>query len=140
MQTIALGHHTSHRDAVFQVLVDIATLTKTTITTFSTSSVIIYTADYFVIPWCQTMDRHDNALACRAICNLVAEILFVHTNTTLSIRWIPGNSSFHPLKHLIEVASTVANKWTPAPLSPPTTIAALQAEAHTQSLKDWEQV
>jgi hypothetical protein len=109
-QASVIGHHTSHRDAAFQALVDATLLTKTILTTSPASSIIIYTTDHFVISWCQTTDRHDNTAACRAVCNTVAEILFAHVCTTVSIKWIPGHGSFHPLKRLMEVAGTAANK------------------------------
>ena len=51
--------------------------------------------------------------AYRAVCNTIADILFSYTNTTLSIKWIPGHSSFYPLKHLIEVAIAAMRKVKP---------------------------
>jgi hypothetical protein len=139
-QHSVIGHHASHRDAAFQALVDATTLAKNLLTTSPSSSIIIYTADHFVIPWCQTTDRHDNAKACRAVCDTIADILFTHGDTTLSIRWIPGHGSFLPLKRLTEVASAAAGEAEQEPQPAAATIAALQAGARTKSLENWEQI
>ena len=135
-----IGQQAAHRDAAFQALVDAATLTRNLLIISPASSVTIYTADQFVIPWCQTTDRHDNAKACRAVCNTIADILFTHVNTTLSIKWIPGHGNFHPLKRLLEVATAAAREVEPDPRPPPASIAALQADARARALTEWEQV
>jgi hypothetical protein len=129
-----------HRDATFQALVDAATLTRNLLITSPKSSVIIYTADHFAIPWCQATDRHDNAKACRMVCDTIANILFTHANTAVSIRWIPGHGSFHPLKRLMEVASAAAAETEPDPQPQAAMIATLKADARAQSLADWEQI
>jgi ribonuclease HI len=124
-QATVIGQHASHRDAAFQALVDATTLARDMLTTSPAPSVVIYTADHFVIPWCQTTDRHENAKACRAVCNTIAEVLFTHAEVVLSIKWIPGHSNFHPLTRLAEVATSAAREAAPNPQPTPTTVAAL---------------
>jgi hypothetical protein len=109
-----LGMNASHRDAAFGTLVDAIELTKDVLVTYPTGLVIIYTADHQVIPWCLISDRHDNALACRRINKMLTTILFNHPNTMVSIRWIPGLASFHPLKCILEVAVDTATNTNPA--------------------------
>jgi hypothetical protein len=88
-----VGSHTSivslnasHRDTTFCVLVDASGLARELLTTSMASSVIIYTVDHQVIPWCLITDRHDNTLACRLISDTLANILYKHPNTMISIR------------------------------------------------------
>jgi hypothetical protein len=86
------------------------------------------------------MDCHNNAEACRAICNSVVLILDTHTDTTLSIDWIPGKISFHPLKHLQEIAIEAASGAAPdLDLSTPTP-EALCVLARNKALLEWKQV
>jgi hypothetical protein len=120
--------------------VDATTLARNLLNNFPFSSVIIYTADHFVIPWCQTTDRHENAKACRAVCDTIADLLFTHEEASVSIRWIPGHYNFHPLKRLMEIATTTATEGEPEPQPAAATIAALQANARNRSLSDWEQI
>jgi hypothetical protein len=120
--------------------VDVTTLARDMLTTSPAPSVVIYTADHFVIPWCQTTDRHENVKACRAVCNTIAEVLFTHAEVVLSIKWIPGHSNFHPLTRLVEVATSVAREAAPNLQLTPTTVAALQAATVTKAISEWEQV
>jgi hypothetical protein len=136
---MVIGTHTSHRDATFQALVDTTILAKNLLITSPTSFIIIHTADHFTIPWCQTMDRHDNVKACRAVCNTIADTLFMNENVMVLIRWIPGHNSFQPLKCLLEVATSSVREADPAPPPVGATIATLYTTAWTKSLIDWEQ-
>jgi hypothetical protein len=139
-QATTLGTNTSHRDTAFCMLVDATELAKDVLITSLTSSVIIYTTDHQVIPWCLISDRHNNALACRRINKTLTTILFNHPNTTVSIRWIPGLASFHPLKHILEVAIDAATNANPAIPQAPLSIAALKQSAKLKSLEDWEKI
>jgi hypothetical protein len=120
--------------------VDAVELAKDLLTTSTTNSVIIYTADHQIIPWCLTTDRHDNAAACKAVCELISTILFDHPGTTISVRWIPGSTSFLLLKHLLEVATASAAASDPTEPQAPATIAALKQKAKLDALKVWEKV
>jgi hypothetical protein len=136
-----IGQHASHRDAAFQALVEATTLAKNLLITFPLASVIIYTADHFIIPWCQTTDRHENAKACRAVCNTVADILFTHEATTISIKWIPGHNKFHPLNRLLEIATATAARETErAPQPAAATITALKVATRNKALTEWEEI
>jgi hypothetical protein len=139
-QATVLGQHASHRDAAFQALVDATKLAKDRIITSPARSLIIFTADQFVIPWCQTTDRHDNANACKAVCNNIADILFALPESTVAIRWIPGTGSFSPLKRLTEVARAAATAADPDAQPRPDTIAALRVLTRTKAVTEWEQV
>jgi hypothetical protein len=139
-QATTLDMNASHRDAAFCMLVDATELAKDMLVTSPTSSVIIYTANHQVIPWCLITDRHNNALACRKINEMLATILFNHPNTTVSIRWIPGSASFHPLKRILEVAINAATNANPAIPQAPPSIAALKQSVKLKSLEDWEKI
>jgi hypothetical protein len=138
-QATPVGVNTSYRDAAFCTLVDAMELARDIMNTALSNSVTIYMADHQIIPWCLIMDGHDNALACRAHREMLSTILFNHPNANISIRWILGTASFHPLKCLLEVA-TAAAAFDPAKLPNPPTIVALKATAKTQALSDWEQI
>jgi hypothetical protein len=69
---------------------------------------------------------------------MLSTILFNHPNANISIRWILGTASFHPLKCLLEVATAAAATFDPAELQIPPTVTALKATAKTQTLSDWE--
>jgi hypothetical protein len=101
------------------------------------SSVMILTTDHYILPYCQITDHHDNAEACRAICDSVAVILDTHMSMTLSLGWIPGKTSFYPLECLQELAVEAAAL---APsnlnLSNPSS-EALHAQAKNKALEDW---
>ena len=139
-QASTISHHTSHRDTAFQALVDVATLTRNSLTISPASFVIIYIADHFTIPWCQTMDRHNNMKVCKVVCELITEILFSHMNTTLMIKWILGHSSFYPLKCLMEVAQAKAAEMAPPPAPLLATPTVFQDVARAQALWAWEEV
>jgi hypothetical protein len=139
-QATPLGTNASLRDASFRALVDAAELAKSLLAASPTSSVTIYTADHQIIPWLLTTDRHDNASACRTVCEVLATTLFDNPTSTVSISWIPGMGSFYPLKRLPEIAiqaAEVANFTEP---QPPPTIAALKQDAKAAALKEWEQI
>jgi hypothetical protein len=138
--TSIVGLNASHRDAAFCALVDTSGLAKELLATSTASSVIIYMVDHQVIPWCLITDRHDNALASRLISDTLANILYEHPDTTISIRWIPGSASFQPLKHILEVATVVAASANPANSQTPPTVAALRQMAKDKSLEDWEEI
>jgi hypothetical protein len=103
-------------------------------------SVIIFSADHFILPFCQITNRHNNAMACKAICDSTAHILSTHPDTTLSICWLPGKISFHLLERLQNIAVEAASHTTPdLNLSNPTPTA-LQITANQVALKEWELV
>jgi hypothetical protein len=112
-QVSILGQNASTRDAAFQAVANAADLAKDTLAGSPSSSVTILTADHFVLPYCQITDHHDNATACRAICDTAATILSTHPTTTLSIRWIPGKMSFQPLERLQNIVIAVAAQAAP---------------------------
>jgi hypothetical protein len=84
-QATTMGPNTSHKDASFSALVDAVELTKDMLSDSPTRSVLIYTADHHVIPWCTNTGRHNNTTASRMISEALATILFKHPNTTVSI-------------------------------------------------------
>jgi hypothetical protein len=135
-----VGTEASHRDTAFHALADTAKLAKNILDTNPSNSVTIYMADHQVILWCLTTDKHDNALTCRTIRETLSTILFNHPNTNISIRWIPGTASFHPLKRLLEVATAAAAAVNPSDPQPPPTIAALKSAAKSCALQEWERV
>jgi hypothetical protein len=118
-QATPVGMNTPHRDALFHTMVDTTELAKNILDTAPSNLVIIYMADHQIIPWCLTMDRHDNTLVCRTIGETLSTILFNHLNTNISIRWILGTASFHPLKHLLEVATAAVATMDLAAPQPP---------------------
>jgi hypothetical protein len=130
----------SHRDIAFHTLADATKLAKNILDTDLSNSVIIYMANHQIILWCLTTDRHDNALMCRMIRETLSTILFNHPNTNISIRWIPGTASFHPLKCLLEVATAAATAVNLTDPQPPPTIAALKSTAKSHALQEWEWV
>jgi hypothetical protein len=79
------------------------------------SVLIMYTVDHHIISWCQITDRRDNAAAYKVVCDTIADILFPHPATSVSIRWVPGSASFRPLKLLQEIATEAAAIADPAP-------------------------
>ena len=110
-----VGQNASSREAGFCTVADTTALAKDLLGIFPSSSVMIFTADHFVLPYCQITDRHDNARACRAICDSTAAILDTHINTTLSLGWLPGKTLFHPLEHLQELTIEAAALTPPRP-------------------------
>jgi hypothetical protein len=97
-------------------------------------------ADYYVLSYYQIMDHHDNAETCRAICDTMVSILDTHTDMTLSIGWIPGKISFHPLKHLQEITvKAVTSTTLDLGLSAPT-LEALHILARNSTTLEWGQV
>jgi hypothetical protein len=140
LQATTVGMEVSHRDTAFHTLVDAAKLAKNILDTNPSNLVIIYMADHQIIPWCLTTDKHDNTLMCRMIGETLSTILFNHPNTNISIRWIPGTASFHPLKHLLEVATAAATAVNLTDLQPLPTIAALKSAAKSCALQEWEWV
>jgi hypothetical protein len=95
LKAMVLGQNALARDAAFQVVADAASLTKgLLVESISPPTITIFTADQYVLPYCQITDCHNNATACKAICNSVASILFMHPNTMLAICWILGKTSF----------------------------------------------
>jgi hypothetical protein len=139
-QATTVGANTSHRDVMFRALVDATELTKNILTTSPARSVIIYTADHQVIPWCLITDRHNNTLACRVVSKTLSNILFNHPNTSMSIKWIPGSARFYPLKRILEVATEAAGTVDLTEQQPPPSIMALKHSAKLQALSEWEQV
>jgi hypothetical protein len=129
-----------HKDATFHTLVDATELAEEMLTTSLADSLLIYTADHQVIPWCLITDQHDNALACRSISQTLTKILYDHPNTTASIRWIPGSAGFHPLKCILEVATAAATDANPNVPQAPHTITAIRQEAKANAIKDWGKV
>jgi hypothetical protein len=107
-QATMVGMNASHKDTTFHALLDAVELTKHILTSSLVNSVMIYTANHQVILWCLTTDRHDNAVACRAVCESLSTTLFDHPNTSLTIRWIPRSAGFLPLKCILKVAMASA--------------------------------
>ena len=110
------------------------------LTSSPSPSVTVYTANQHIIPWCQTTDRHDNAAACKSICDTTADIHFTFPGTSMAIRWVPGSASFSPLKRLQEIALDAATAADPTHHPAAKSIAALREDARRQVLSDWEQV
>ena len=138
-RTTVVGQNASSREAGFRAVADATALAKDLLGIFPSSSVMIFTADHFVLPYCQITDRHDNASACRAICNSTAAILDTHTNTTLSLGWLPGKTSFRPLERLQELAIEAAALAPPdLDLSNPSP-EALRVLAKNKALEAWSQ-
>jgi hypothetical protein len=81
-----LGQNASARDAAFHAVSDGAGLAKDLLAGSPSPSVTILSTDHFVLPYFQITDRHDNAVACRAICDTVAATLSTHPTAALSIR------------------------------------------------------
>jgi hypothetical protein len=129
-----------HKDGAFYALVDAIELAKEVLTTSTADSVTIYTVDHQVIPWYLVTNRHDNALACRSISQTLVEILFEHPNTMASIRWTLGSVSFHPMKHILEVATTTAADANLNNLQAPPIVVALRQAARTKALNKWEKI
>jgi hypothetical protein len=98
---------------VREVVADATTLAEDILANAPSTSITILTADHCVLPYCQITERHDNATACRAICDTVGAILTTHTNMNLSIRWIPGKLSFYPLEHLQSITIEATLHTTP---------------------------
>jgi hypothetical protein len=116
-----LGQNASARDAAFCVVADAVALAKDLLANSPSSSVSVLTADLYVLPYCQVIDRHDNAMACKAICDSAATILFTHPDTVLAIGWIPGKISFQPLEWLQTIAIEATAHANPdLVLAPPT--------------------
>jgi hypothetical protein len=132
--------NTSHKNAAFHALAVAAELTRVLLTASLVDSVIIYTADHQIILWCLITDRHDDALACRAISKMLMNILFDHPYTTVSIRWVPGTASFHPLKCILDVAINAVAAANLTDPQAPLTIMALKQMAKDNVLKDWEKI
>jgi hypothetical protein len=135
-----VGTNVSHKNAAFRTLAVAAELARALLAASPADSVIIYIADHQIIPWCLITDRHDDTSACRAISKTLANILFDHLYTMVSIRWVPGTASFHPLKRILDVAIDVvaaANLTNP---QAPLTIVALKQMAKDNVLKDWEKI
>jgi hypothetical protein len=83
--TMVLGQNSSARDTAFQAVAVATDLAKDLLATSPSHSVMLFTADHFVLSYCQVTNHHDNATTCRAICNTAANILSTHPNTSLSI-------------------------------------------------------
>jgi hypothetical protein len=113
---MVVSQNASSREAGFHTVTDATALAKDLLGIFPSSSVMILTTDHYILPYCQITDCHDNAEACRAICNSVAAILDTHMSTMLSLGWIPGKTSFHPLECLQELAIEAA-AFTPPDLN-----------------------
>jgi hypothetical protein len=84
------------------------------------------------------MDRHDNANACKAVYNLIADMLFTLTDTTVSIHWVLGSGSFLLLKRLAKVATMAATMAGPDLQPHPATITALCLTTKLKSITEWE--
>ena len=104
-------------------------------------TVTIYTADQHILRYCQIADRHDNAEACRAISEIIADNLFTHPDTSVELQWIPGTTSFRPIKRRQDIAIEAAS---PVPLGEaflnPPKVTALRDIARRKVILDWEQV
>jgi hypothetical protein len=108
-----LGQNASARDAAFHAVADAADLTRDLLADSPSPSVSILTADHIVLPYCQVTDRHDNAEACKAICDTISDLLATHPASTCAIRWLPGTASFLPLERLQNIATDEAAHTAP---------------------------
>jgi hypothetical protein len=103
-----MRHKVEKQDAAFQALALAMELAKDSLPIFPSRSVAIYTADTQILSYCRITDRHDNAEACQVVCSTIASTLLLHPDTSISLQPIPGTISFHPLKHIQEIAIEAA--------------------------------
>jgi hypothetical protein len=117
-----------------------AELAKLTLASSPSLSVLIYTADHLVLPYCQITDRHDNAAACRTVCSFITDSLVSHPDTSITLQWMPGTASFQPLKRIQEIAIEAAARVPQgeAVLTSPT-IPALRDISRRKAFLDWEE-
>jgi hypothetical protein len=135
-----LGQNASARDAAFRAVADAADLARELLAGSPSPSVSLLTADHFVLPYCQVTDRHDNAEACKAICDTISDLLATHPASTCAIRWFPGTASFLPLERLQNIAIDAAARTAPDLLIAAPTVEALRVISRQEAFTDWEQI